>query len=45
MFILLDGEAFEAALPDMAAGSVDVMVAAHMAGEEPLHETAQSGMG
>ena len=41
----MDGKAFEAALPYMAAGLVDAMVAAHMAREEPLHEAAQSGMG
>ena len=41
MFVLLDGKALKAALPDMAVATVVPMVAAHVTGEPPLHERTE----
>ena len=41
VFILIDGEGFEAALPDVAAAAVTLAVAVHVSGQEPLHPGAQ----
>ena len=38
MLVILNRKAFISALPDMAAGAIMPMVAANMAGHEPLHE-------
>jgi hypothetical protein len=41
MVIFLDDEAFEAPLPDMAAGAVMAVIAPDVAGHELLHAPAQ----
>ena len=41
MLVLLDGEGFEAALPDVAAAPVTLAVAMHVGRQEPLHPGAE----
>lgn len=45
MLILLDRKAFETALPHVSMAAVAPMVAAHVAGEPPLHKRAQGVRG
>ena len=45
MAVLLNGKTLEAALPDMAVAAVMPMVAAHVAGQPPLHEGTQRRLG
>ena len=40
MGIILDNETLEPPLPDMAAGPVMLVIAAHMACHKPLHPAA-----
>ena len=41
MFVLLDGKALKAALPDMAVAAVVPMVTAHMTGQPPQHDATE----
>jgi len=43
MFIALNWKALEAALPNMTAASVMLVVAAHVTCQQPLHEVTQCG--
>jgi len=45
MAVLLNGETFEATLPDMAMAVVVPMIAAHMTGQPPLHERTERRLG
>jgi hypothetical protein len=41
MFIVLNGEGLEPALPDVTIGAVSAVVSANVCGEQPLHPPAE----
>ena len=45
VFVLLDGEGAKAALVDMAAAVIVLVVAADVGGEQPAHGVAQVAVG